>query len=361
MLIALGIAAGLFLVLTAVRELVVRRLGRRAKATAMAAAAAAAGNGIDDLLATLGRRTQILVIAAVALYAGSLYVDLPARAERLLRGAAELAVFLQIALWSSVAIDFWIARQRRRLDHDPTSIALAGVLRFAVKLALWALLLVVALGNLGINVTALITGLGIGGVAVALALQNVLGDLLASLSIVLDKPFVIGDAITVDTLTGTVESIGLKTTRLRAVSGEQLIFANADLLKSRIHNWKRMAERRCVLAFGVPLDTPPAALAALPATLRALIEAQDLVRFDRAHFKGIGTGGAGGTTLDFEAVYWLLTPDYALYMDRQQAIHLALLGALADAGLSLGAGPQTLALTRPRAAQPGGEDAKTSA
>jgi small-conductance mechanosensitive channel len=344
MLIALGIAAGLFLLLTGVRELVVRRLGRRAKSTATTTAA----TGIDDLLATLGRRTWILVIAAVALCAGSLYVDLPGRAERLLRGAAELAVFLQIALWSSVAIDFWIARQRRRLDHDPTSVALAGVLRFAVKVALWALLLVVALDNLGINVTALITGLGVGGVAVALALQNVLGDLLASLSIVLDKPFGIGDAITVDALTGTVESIGLKTTRLRAVSGEQLIFANADLLKSRIHNWKRMAERRVVLAFGVPLTTPPAALAALPATLRALIEAQDLVRFDRAHFKGFGSS-AGGATLDFEAVYWLLTADYGLYMDRQQAIHLGLLAALAEAGISLGSGPQSLALTRPSA------------
>jgi small-conductance mechanosensitive channel len=347
MLIALGIAAGLFLVLTAVRELVVRRWGERAGRTA---------TGIDDLLVTLGRRTQILVIAAVALYAGSLYVDLPARAERLLRGAAELAVFLQIALWSSVAIDFWIARQRRRLDHDPTSIALAGVLRFAVQVALWALLLLLALDNLGINVTALITGLGIGGVAVALALQNVLGDLLASLSIVLDKPFVIGDAITVDALTGTVESIGLKTTRLRAVSGEQLIFANADLLKSRIHNWKRMAERRVVLAFGVPLDTPPAALAALPATVRALIEGQDLTRFDRAHFKGFG--GNCAATLDFEAVYWILTADYGLYMDRQQAINLGLLAALANAGIPLGAGPQSLALTRPRPETP---EAKTSA
>jgi small-conductance mechanosensitive channel len=232
------------------------------------------------------------------------------------------------------------------MDHDATSVALAVILRFVAKLTLWLLFLLMALENLGVNVTALVTGLGIGGVAVALALQNVLGDLLASLSIVLDKPFVIGDAITVDTLTGTVESIGLKTTRLRAVSGEQLIFANADLLKSRIHNWKRMAERRCVLAFGVPLDTPPAALAALPATLRRLIEAQDLVRFDRAHFKGIG--GAGGSTLDFEAVCWVLSADYGLFMDRQQAIHLAVLGALADAGISLGAGPQTLVLARPR-------------
>ena len=216
------------------------------------------------------------MVAVVALYFGSLYITLQPRQERTLRGLAEVAVFLQIALWASVAIDFWLARQRRRMDQDPTSVALAGVLRFVAKLVLWALLLLMALDNLGVNVTALITGLGIGGVAVALALQNVLSDLLASLSIVLDKPFVIGDAITVDTLTGTVESIGLKTTRLRAVSGEQLVFANSDLLKSRIHNWRRLAERRAVLAFGVPQDTPPDAVERIPGVIRALVEGQDL-------------------------------------------------------------------------------------
>ncbi len=189
MLIALGIAATVFLALLGLREFVVRRLGKRAERTA---------NGLDDLVVSLGRRTQLLVIAVVALYFGSLYVTLQPRQEKTLRGLAEVAVFLQIALWSSVAIDFWLARQRRRMDQDPTSVALAGVLRFVAKLILWALLLLMALDNLGVNVTALITGLGVGGVAVALALQNVLSDLLASLSIVLDKPFVIGDAITVD-------------------------------------------------------------------------------------------------------------------------------------------------------------------
>ena len=334
MLIALGITAALFIVLLALRELVVRRLGKRAERTA---------TGLDDLLVTLGRRTQILVIVVVALYAGSLYLSLPFRQERALRGLTQVAVFLQIALWSSVAIDFWIARQRRKMDHDATSVALAGLLRFVSKLTLWALLLLMALDNLGVNVTALITGLGVGGVAVALALQNVLGDLLASLSIVLDKPFVIGDAITVDTLTGTVESIGLKTTRLRAVSGEQLIFANSDLLKSRVHNWKRMAERRVVLAFGVPFDTPPDAVARIPALVRALVESQDLTRFDRAHFKGLGA-----SALDFEIVYWILTPDYGAYMDRQQAINLGLLRAFEREGIAFAAGSQTVVLARPK-------------
>lgn len=332
MLIALGIAAAVLVVLLALRELVVRWLGKRAERTA---------TGLDDLVVNLGRRTQILVVVIVALYAGSLYLSLPFRQERALRGLAAVAVFLQIALWSSVAIDFWIARQRRKMDHDATSVALAGLLRFVAKLILWALLLLMALDNLGVNVTALVTGLGVGGVAVALALQNVLGDLLASLSIVLDKPFVIGDAITVDTLAGTVESIGLKTTRLRAVSGEQLIFANSDLLKSRVHNWKRMAERRVVLAFGVPYETPPDTVARIPALVRALVEAQDLTRFDRAHFKGLGA-----SSLDFEIVYWILTPDYGAYMDRQQAINLGLLRAFEREGIAFASGSQTVVLAR---------------
>ncbi|HEY0513319.1 MAG TPA: mechanosensitive ion channel family protein [Thermoanaerobaculia bacterium] len=339
MLIALGIAAAVFLALLAIRELAVRRLGRRPETAAGESPA-----GVRDLLAALGRRSQVLVIAAVSLYLGGLYLTLRPGQERTLRGLAETAVLLQLALWSSVAIDFWLARQRRRLDHDATSVALAGVLRFVAKLVLWALLLMMALDNLGVNVTTLITGLGIGGVAVALALQNVLGDLLASLSIVLDKPFVLGDAITVDALTGTVESIGLKTTRLRAVSGEQLVFANGDLLKSRIHNWKRMAERRVVLAFGVPLGTPADTVERIPGLVRALVEGTDLVRFDRAHFKGIGA-----SSLDFEAVYWLLTPDYNAFMDRQQAIGLGLLRALEREGIELASGAPTVLLTTPKA------------
>src|SRR5439155_25724457 len=152
---------------------------------------------------------------------------------------------------------------------------------FLAKMVLWSLVVILALENLNINVTPLITGLGIGGIAVALAAQNVLGDLFASLSIVLDKPFVLGDVISVGTDTGTVEKIGLKTTRLRSLSGEQLIFANADLLKSRIRNLKRMYQRRVVFSLSVAYGTPREKLAAIPQMVREIVEALQSTRFDR--------------------------------------------------------------------------------
>jgi small-conductance mechanosensitive channel len=337
-LIAFGIAAAVFLGLLLLRQLIVSRLGRIAQRTA---------TGADDFVVELARRTRPLLMAVLSLYAGSLYLALPPGQARTFKTVAEVAVFLQVSLWASVAIDFWLDRQRRRLEHDPTSVALGGVLRFVAKLVVWSILVLVALDNLGVDVTALIAGLGIGGVAVALALQNVLGDLLASLSIVLDKPFVIGDAITVDDVTGTVEHIGLKTTRLRSVNGEQVILANGDLLKSRIRNWKRMAERRVVLAFGVPYQTPAGAIERIPAIVRSIVEGQDLTRFDRAHFKGFGA-----SALDFEAVYWILTPDYNAFMDRQQAINLALLRAFESEGICFAHPTPTLVVERSRPSPP---------
>ncbi|HEX3552734.1 MAG TPA: mechanosensitive ion channel family protein [Thermoanaerobaculia bacterium] len=330
---AVGIALAVFLTLLLLRWLIVRRLGRRAERTP---------GGLDDIAVDLARRTRTLLILVPALWLGSLDLRLGPAVNRVLGGAAKVALFLQVALWASLAIDLWVARtQRRRLERDATSVALAGVLRFVGKLVLWAILVLAALDNLGINVTALVAGLGIGGVAVALALQNVLSDLLASLSIVFDKPFVLGDSITVGDMTGTVESIGLKTTRLRGASGELLILANGELLKSRIQNWKWMSERRVVLAFRVPLETPADVVAGLPARLRSIVEAQDQVRFERAHFKGFGE-----SALDFEAVYWIVNPDYDLFMDRQQAVNLALLKILQEEGIGLAVPTRSLLLSR---------------
>jgi small-conductance mechanosensitive channel len=330
---AAGIVLAVFLSLLLVRGLIVRRLGKVAARTA---------TGLDDIAVQVAKRTRPLLVLVPALWLGSLELDLHPTVDRVMRGAAALAVFLQVALWASLALDLWVARaQRRRLEEDASSVALAGVLRFVGKLALWAILLLAALDNLGINVTALVAGLGIGGVAVALALQNVLSDLLASLSIVFDKPFVIGDAISVGDVTGTVESVGLKTTRLRSASGEQVILANGELLKSRIRNWKRMSERRVVLAFGVPYQTPAGAVERIPGIVRRLVEGQDLTRFDRAHFKGFGP-----SSLDFEAVYWILTPDYNAFMDRQQAVNLGLLRELEAAGIAFADPIQSLLLAR---------------
>jgi small-conductance mechanosensitive channel len=297
---------------------------------------------VGNVLVALVRETRWVLLALPALYLGSAALTLPPGGDRALRSAAVLAFLLQVAIWASAGIDAWVAGyRRRRLTVDAASATTVGALNFLVKLVLWVLLLLLALDNLGVNVTALITGLGIGGVAVALALQNILGDIFASLSIVLDKPFVLGDTIGVGDATGTVESIGLKTTRLRSATGEQLVFGNGDLLKGRIKNFRRMETRAVTLAFSLAYDTPPEGLEAVPGLVRGIVEGQSQVRFERAHLKGFGPAG-----FDFEAAYTVLTPEFNLYMDRQQAIDLALLRALEKQGISL-ARPHQILLSPP--------------
>lgn len=346
------LAAAVFLLFFAafalVRRLVVRRI---------AVLAARTETDLDDLVISILRRTRRWLLVLPAAYLGSQALALPVEISRGLRAGAILSIVVQVALWSLVAIDSWVDRtRRRRAAVDATSVALLGVLGFVGKLLLWTIVLLVALDNLGVDITALVTGLGVGGIAVALAVQNILGDLLASLSIVLDKPFVVGDAITVGEFTGVVEHVGLKTTRLRSVNGEQIVFPNGDLLQSRIRNWGRLAERRVILVFGVVYTTPPDVLEAIPGIAREAIEAQEQVRFDRAHFKAFGA-----SSLDFEVVYWVLSPDYAVFMSCQQAVNLALLRRFEAAGIGFAYPTQTLYLERsagvtgaehrPRAAQ----------
>jgi small-conductance mechanosensitive channel len=201
----------------------------------------------------------------------------------------------------------------------------------------WAAVLLVLLDNLGVNITTLIAGLGVGGIAVALAAQNVLGDLFSSLSIVLDKPFVVGDFIVIGEFMGSVEHVGLKTTRLRSLSGEQVVFSNTDLLNSRIRNYGRMFERRVVSKIGVTYQTPAGKLRRIPTIIRDIVEAQDKVRFDRAHFQTFGD-----SALTFEFVYYVLTPEYNYYMDVQQSINLALFEQLAAEGVEFAYPTQTV-------------------
>jgi len=199
------------------------------------------------------------------------------------------------------------------------------------------MVLLLTLDNLGVDITALVAGLGIGGIAVALALQNVLGDLLASLSITLDQPFVIGDFLIVGDHMGSVEYVGIKTTRLRSLTGEQIVMSNADLLSSRVRNYGRMYERRIVFALGVAYETPREKLERIPPLLREIIEAQEGVRFDRAHFAKYGD-----FSLDFEIVYYVQSPEYGLYMDAQQAINFRIHEAFEDLGVQFAYPTQTL-------------------
>lgn len=309
----------------------------------LAALAHRTGHELDDLLADLVQRTRVWFLAAAALYAGSLALDLPPQWVRRLGIGIGLALLLQIVVWGNAVITVAVGRYvQRRLDQDAASATTAAVLSFLARLALWTVAFLLALDNLGVNITALIAGLGVGGIAVALALQSVLADVFAAFAIMLDKPFRIGDFIIVDDLLGTVEHIGLKTTRVRSLSGEQLVFSNTDLLGSRIRNYKRMQERRVLFSFGVTYDTPADRLAAIAATVQAIVERQPLTRFDRAHFKAFGP-----SSLDFEVVYYVLTPDYNTHMDIQQAINLELCGQFAQAGIAFAYPTQTLFLHGP--------------
>jgi small-conductance mechanosensitive channel len=337
-LTAIAVLVGSVVVLLAARRVVIRRLERFAKATR---------TDFDDLVVDLLRRTRFYFIVLVALAAASLVLDLPGSVRQAVKVFAVLALCLQTITWGNGFIQFWVERYTRRSGADGKTQTTVTAFGYLARFLLWLVVLLLALDNFGINVTALVAGLGVTGVAVALAVQNILGDLLGALSIVVDKPFVVGDAIAVDQFQGTVENIGLKTTRLRSVSGEQIIISNADLLRSRIRNYKRLVERRVAFVTQVDYDTPPETVARIPGMLREFVLAQPLTRFDRSHFRGYGE-----SALEFETVYYMLTDDYNKYMDAQQAINLAMLRRFRVEGIEF-AFPTRTIITRVEGAQNG--------
>ncbi len=333
-LVAAAVAAAAYAVLLALRRIAVRRLEAAAQRT---------DGGLDGLVAALVQGTRRLFVAVLAVYAGSFPLALSPRIQQLLNAAAAVSFIVQAGLWGnrflSFALPRWIQKKAERDAASATSLALLG---FIGRLALWTVVLLLALANLGVDVTALVAGLGVGGIAVALAVQNILGDIFASISIVIDKPFAIGDFLVVGDLMGTVEHIGIKTTRLRSLSGEQVVICNSDLLGSRIRNFKRMYERRVEFGIGVVYQTPPEKLERIPAILQEAVQAQPKTRLDRAHLKGFGP-----SSIDYEVVYYVLDADYNLHMDIQQAIHLQILREFAKAGIEFAYPTQTVYLANP--------------
>ena len=293
---------------------------------------------VDDIASEVVAATRNWYFVVVAVWAGAMFLDLPEVLRERITTVAALATLVQIGIWGVAAIKAYVSRYSdAKLTDDPASVTTIRALGFLGTLLVWVAVFLVALDNLGIEVTAMVAGLGIGGVAIALAVQNILGDLFASLSIVLDKPFVYGDFIVIGDMAGTVEKVGLKTTRVRSLSGEQLVFSNSDLLQSRIRNYKRMFERRIVFSFGIVYQTPREQVAAIPGMIRTVVEALEDVRFDRAHFKAFGA-----SSLDFEVVYYVLSPDYTTYMDRQEMINLGIMEAFEGAGVEFAYPTQTL-------------------
>lgn len=291
---------------------------------------------LDDVLALCLVRTNKLFLFVLALVLCTQALAPTLHFEDLVNKVGIVALFLQTAVWGNVWIAYALERyfEKRSKLHGATGeggasfLASYGAISVTAKFVLWTVILLLLLDNLGVDITALVTGLGIGGIAIALALQNILGDIFASLTIILDKPFEAGDFIIVGDMQGTVESVGLKTTRIRSLAGEQWIFPNKQLIESGVQNYKRMNERRIQFGFGVTYDTPLAELKQIPKLMEAIIREQGQTRFDRAHFKVYSE-----SSLDFEVVYFMLSPDYKIYMDTQQEINFQMFKVFQDRGI----------------------------
>jgi small-conductance mechanosensitive channel len=312
------VALSSLLALLAAKRMLVARLKTRAEG---------GGGLLVRFSAELFSRTYGGTLVSLAILAGSLCLHVPTRIQSALQSLVVILVLVQAGLWANALVWSWLQHRLREQPDTARSTAVL-MLSFGGKLLIWTAVLLLSLDNIGLDVTALIAGLGVGGIAVALAVQNVLGDLLGSIAIALDKPFELGDFIVVGDLAGTVEHIGLKTTRVRSLSGEQIVFSNADLLGSRVRNFKRMRSRRVVFSIGVTYQTPPETLERIPAILREIIEARKDVRFDRAHFHRYGE-----FALLFETVFHVESADYNLYMDRQQEVNLEISRRFAAEGI----------------------------
>ena len=285
-------------------------------------------------------RTTVLFMIVAAAFAGLQAVVLPPKLAKLALTVFTIGAFWQAGLWGTTAVLASLERRaQREMTANRAAVGTLGIIGFIARVTIWAFVLLLTLDNLGIEIKPLLAGLGIGGIAVALAVQNVLGDLFASLAITLDRPFVVGDALAVDDFSGTVEYIGVKSTRLRSVNGEQIIMPNSNLMNSRMRNFSRLRERRVVLTISVSHDTAAAQLADVPKLIRTLIEQHPDTRFDRAHFAKIGTN-----SYDFEAVYFVTISDYVRHMDIQQAVLLKLLEAFERDGIEIADPRQRLSL-----------------
>ena len=334
----IAILAGLatFLVLQIARRFVLQRLARLVFRRRQNA---------ERATLLLVRQTKFLFMLVVSIYVGSRLLAMPESVSRSISLAAGIAFIIQLGIWSHALIDGILARRRADgLADDAGSGTTLNVVGLIAKGVVWTIVLLLVLDNLpGVQVTTLIASLGIGGIAIGLAVQNILGDLFASLSIALDKPFVIGDFIIVGDYRGTVEHIGLKSTRIRSISGEQLVFGNGDLLGSRIQNFKRMVRRRVAFKVGVTYETTPEQLLAVQGKLREIVEAQENTTFDRAHFQEFGD-----FSLNFEVVYFVEEPDYVVYMDTQQAINLEIMRYFRETGIEFAYPTQTVMLQSQR-------------
>ncbi|MCF7992427.1 MAG: mechanosensitive ion channel [Thiohalocapsa sp.] len=282
------------------------------------------------LSAIAGNTSQLFVLIA-AFYVAMVFSGLASPTVRSwLWTALVIAFYAQLGLWANAAmVDYFNRRRTRQEMRDPSTVTGYGVLMFFIRIGIWISVLVSLLTYFEYPVAGLIGALGVGSLAVAFAVQNILGDVFSSMAIILDKPFRVGDFIKAGDTLGTIELIGVKTTRIRSLSGEQVVISNSDLLNSRVHNFKHFSERRITFGIRVVYWTSPEQIEHIPQMIREAIERQPQTRFDRAHFARLGE-----SCLEFDVVYFVLTPDYGVYMDIQQAVNRELHRRFQESGIA---------------------------
>lgn len=320
MAVAVGIWVAAILAIMLAQRVLIRALERRAKATS---------TNIDNFLADMLRKTRFVFIVFLAMALASATLSLPARLHWAVVLIGKLALLVQIAFWGGELIVALFRRYFNR-THDAGSSTTVEALSYVARLLLWIVIILVGLESFGIHVTALVAGLGIGGIAIALAVQNILGDVFAALSILFDKPFVVGDLIECGAYSGTVTHVGIKSTRLRSVTGEQIILSNGELLKHGMRNFEHPGQRRAVLVIRIAPDTSEEKAKQVPQIIRTAIGSEPEAAFSRAHFKTITDN-----SFEFESVYFLNTTDYDVFLDAQQRINLALIRGFKEAGVTL--------------------------
>lgn len=297
-------------------------------------------NKWDDIIVYTVEETTHLWMVTVALYIAASMVKHPREWDDFIYKSFFILTMVQVAIWVNHLLDKWILMTiNRKTRHNPAAATTIGLIQITAKFFILSAVVLFALNNLGIKITTILAGFGVGGIAIALALQKILGDLFSSLSIVIDKPFVVGDFIVLDQYMGEVEKIGLKTTRIRSLGGEQIIISNSDLISTRIRNYKRMRERRVVLNLSLPLFSRGEQMKQAVSLISAIVSSKEKVRLERCHFMSINK-----ISMDIETVYFVLSDDHNTHMDIQQDILFDIHKAFEAEGLAFARPVQTVSV-----------------
>jgi small-conductance mechanosensitive channel len=295
-------------------------------------------NTVDDFIVSLLASMSLPFYIVISFYIAAQVLSIHPIVRKVIDAIFVICIVYQLIKVLAIFLDFSLAKKVN--DANGSNVAhVKDLIQLVIKTSLWAVGLLFVLSNLGVNITSLVAGLGIGGIAVALAVQNILSDLFSYFAIYFDKPFVKGDLITIGTQVGVVEKVGVKTTRIRALQGEEIVISNSELTSSRIQNFKKMEERRVVFSFRVVYETPLDKLEKIPQCVKEIITSTERTRFDRAHLQAFGD-----SAYVFEVVYYVQSAVYNEYMDVNQAIHFKIIAMFDEEGIEFSSNAQTVHL-----------------